>query len=113
MKTINNEAMNDNVVYLGSQIVLNVYIEPIDGVTAKNYDFDVSVYCTPKRAVVNSKEELFTVDDNNYLVLVDTEDIGIGLITCKVEAMLPDERFPNGVRREIKVINTGLNIVKA
>lgn len=26
--------MNDNVAYLGSQIVLNVYIEPIDGVTA-------------------------------------------------------------------------------
>jgi hypothetical protein len=105
--------MNNNVVSLGSQIVLNVCIEPIDGVTAKDYDFKVLVYCTPKRPVVNSKEELFTVDDNNYLMLVDTEDIGIGVITCKVEAMLPDGRFPNGVRREIKVINTGLNIVKA
>lgn len=105
--------MNNNVVYLGSQIVLNVCIELIDGVTARDYDFDVEVYCAPKRSIVVKKQDLYPVDDSNFLVLLNTEDIGTGNITCKVTAMLPDGRFAGGLRKDIELIRTDINIVKA
>lgn len=101
--------MMDDII-LGSQIVLNVHIDPIDGVSAKDYDFDVVV--SAKRDVSLTKGDLVEVDADNYIVLLDTTEVGLGEIVVKVVAMLPDGRWPDNVRREITVVHTGLNVVK-
>ena len=98
------------VVYYGSQVVLNLHIDPVDGVSAKEYDFNVIV--SSKRDVQLAKSDLAEVDDDNYIILLDTTEVGLGEIVIKVEAYLPDGRWPNEVRKEITVIHTGINIVK-
>lgn len=102
--------MNE-VVYYGSQVVLNLHIDPVDGVSSKEYDFGVIV--SAKREVQLAKSNLVEVDDDNYIILLDTTDVGLGEIVIKVDAYLPDGRWPNGTRRELTKIDTGLNIVKA
>ena len=98
------------VVYYGSQVVFNLHIDPVDGVSAKEYDFGVVV--SAKREVQLAKSDLAEVDDDNYIILLDTTEVGLGEIVIKVEAYLPDGRWPNEVRKEITVIHTGINIVK-
>lgn len=92
-------------------MVLNLHIDPVDDVHAKDYDFNVLV--SAKREVSLAKGDLAEVDDDNYIILLDTTECGLGEIVIKVEAYLPDGRWPNDTRKEIKVIHTGINIVKA
>ena len=102
--------MMEDIIY-GSQVVLNLHIDPVDGVSAKDYDFEV-VVCA-KRDVSFGKSHLVEVDDDNYIILLDSTECGLGEVSVRVEAMLPDGRWPNEVRKEITVIPTGLNVVKA
>lgn len=99
-------------IYLGSEVPFNIHIEPIDGVSAKDYDFNVSVYTSPKRAIEVQKSDLIPVDNDNYIVLVDTMEVGTGKVIFKIEAHIPDDRFPDGSRKEIQIIKSKYNIVK-
>lgn len=99
-------------IYIGSEVPFNIYIEPIDGVSAKDYDFNVSVYTSPKRAIEVQKSDLIKVDDDNYIVLVNTALIGTGKIVFRIEALVPDMRFPDGDRREIQLVRSKYNVVK-
>ena len=52
------------------------------------------------------------VDDDNYVIKVSTEKIGVGVIKCKITAELPDLDFSDNKRIEVEIINTGIEIVK-
>ena len=99
-------------VFLGTELKLNVNIEPIGSVTMDEYDFEIEVYCSPKRTISINKEEAIRVDANNYIVLVDTEVIGAGDLKCKVKAEIPDADFDDRRRTEIVAVETGIQIVK-
>lgn len=107
-----------SIIYLGTELKLNLHIEPIigpDGIfTMDDYDFTVWVYSSSiKKAVVISKQQCIPEDENNYLILVDTAALGTGVVTCKVEAKIPDLNFKDELRTEVVQINTGLIIVRA
>lgn len=101
---------NTNKVFLGTQLKLNVNIEPIEEVSMSQYDWVIEAFCTPSNAVVINKNNAKRVDDNNYLIMIDTEKVGIGVLKCEVTAGLRDRDF--GTRTEVTVINTGIEIVK-
>ena len=52
------------------------------------------------------------IDDNNYVVLVDTNAIGTGALRCKLTAAIVDADFSDFKRNEVVVIDTGIQIVK-
>lgn len=99
-------------VYLGSEIKLNIHIDPIGDINMEDYDFEVKVYCTQAKSVIINKEDAIKVDENNYIVLVDTKNVGTGELICKVTAYIPDPHFDDGFRTEIVCVNTKINIVK-
>lgn len=99
--------------FLGTELKLNVHIEPIGDITMDDYDFEVEVYCSPKRAIVARKEDTIRVDESNYIVLVDTNIVGAGALKCKVTAYIPDGDFEDSLRTEIVAIDTGINIVRS
>jgi hypothetical protein len=101
-----------NKTFIGSEIKLNINIEPIDSITMEEYDFNVEIYCDAKRSVVIPKSKAIRIDENNYIVRVNTTQIGAGYIKCKITAYIPDEDFDDGLRTEVSIVSTGIEILK-
>jgi hypothetical protein len=99
-------------IFLGTELKLNVNIEPIGEFTMDDYDWSVEVYCSTKKMVVAKKEDAIRIDSDNYVILVDSTEIGAGDVKCKVVAFIPDFDFADTLRTEVMIIDTGINIIK-
>jgi hypothetical protein len=88
-----------NRVFTGTEIKVNVSIEPIDGLSMQDYDFEVYFFCSPVYKQVITKEQAKMVDKDNYLCLVDTRVVGVGNLKCMVIAHLPDADFDGDHQR--------------
>lgn len=98
--------------YVGTELKMNVSIDPIGGLTMDDYDFVIEMYCSVKKTVVVEKKDSIRIDSSNYLVLIDTNITGAGELKCKVTAHIPDNDFPDSLRTEVAVLDTGVTIVK-
>lgn len=107
--------MSPKDVFLGSTIKLNVNIEPIGGVSMSQYPWNIKIYCNPSKTVTIQSTETTKVkegsDDNNYIVLVDTTELGPGKIKCVITAYIPDAHIDKG-RPEVVAIDTGIEIIR-
>lgn len=101
-------------VYIGTELKLNINIEPISEMHMKDYDFKVEAYCIPNKITTITKQKAIEVDEDNYIVLIDTKEVGLGNLKCKIIANIPDPDFldSDGTRSEVTVINTDIQIVK-
>lgn len=99
-------------VYVGTELKLNVNIEPIDSLSMSQYDWRAEVYCTPSKVVAIDKGDAIKIDNNNYVIRIDTAQIGVGVMKCKIIAFLTDNDFNDGTRTEVSIIDTGVTIVK-
>lgn len=99
--------------FIGTELKLNIHIEPIGDTTMDDYNFEVEVYCSPKRPIIIPKANAIRIDSDNYVVLVDTNVVGAGDLKCKVTAQVPDGDFPDQLRTEVVCVDTGINIIKA
>lgn len=97
---------------LGTELKLNVNIEPIGEITMDDYDFEVDVWCSLKRISTIPKNEAIRVDENNYIVCVDSSLLGHGQVKLKVTAHVPDRDFEDGLRTEVVYVNTNIEIIK-
>lgn len=104
--------MARQIVFVGSELKLNIHIEPMDGVTMDDYDFQVELMCGTfkKSNKIIRKEDANRVDSNNYIICFDTAELGAGSLKCKVTAYLPDGDFRDGKRTEVVLIETGIDI---
>lgn len=99
--------------YIGTEIKLNISIDPIDGVTMDDYDFTIEAYCSAKRVMTIKKEDALRVDSSNYIILLDTTILGAGNLKCKITAHIPDDDFSDALRTEVVVVDTGVTIMKS
>lgn len=104
---------NNSQIIIGTELKLNIHIEPMGDITMSNYDFEVDVYCSAKANINIKKQDAIYIDDNNYVVLVDTNDLGVGNVKCKITAYIPDEDFKDGFRTEISGVITDIEIVRS
>jgi hypothetical protein len=102
----------DNNIFIGTELKLNINIEPMGEFTMDDYDWSVDVYCSAKRVVTIAKRDAIRIDENNYVLLVDTEELGAGDVKCKITAYIPDFDFPDTLRTEVSMIDTGINVIK-
>lgn len=100
-------------IFLGTELKLNINIEPIGTVTMDSYDFEVEVYCSPKKTIIVKKNDAIRIDESNYVILVDTNVVGAGDLKCKVTAQIPDADFSDMIRTEVVAMDTGIKIIKA
>jgi hypothetical protein len=101
-----------NDIFLGTELKLNIHIEPIGDMSMDDYNFDVEVYCSPKKVITAAKNEMKRVDEDNYIVLVDTDVVGTGDLKCRITAYIPDADFGDAIRTEVQIVDTGINVVK-
>ena len=99
---------------LGTEFKLNVHLEPLGGLHMSDYDFEVALYVYTNRKVVFQKSKLKKVDDDNYLLMVETADalrIGRGRINAEITAYIPDNDFSDGLRTEKLVLCTDVTAI--
>lgn len=101
-----------NSPFIGTELKLNINIKPIGSITMDDYDFYVEIYCHTKKVIVIQKKDAIRVDENNYIVLVNSSEIGAGEVKCKVTAYIPDGDFNDGLRTEVVEVITGITIIK-
>ena len=50
-------------------------------------------------------------DGASYVVLVDTEETGVGVLLLKLNIQIPDTDFPSGYRRAVVNINPNIRVI--
>ena len=88
-------------VTLGSDIKIAFSADLPDGMLMKDVGFTVTVYNADKkeREVVAGKDDCIIMTDNEYVVLVNTDDLGVGLYMMKALFTIPDTDYPSGFRK--------------
>lgn len=102
------------MVILGTDIKINVHIEPIDGISMSDYDFECDFYVFPNRKITIPKSKMKKLDEDNYLALITSEEaytIGKGKVTMEITAYIPDTDFDDYIRTEKAKVWTGVTIV--
>lgn len=95
---------------VGTELKINVHVEPIDGFHMSDYDFACRFYIYTNRYVELKKSEMIKVDEDNYIACIDSSTLGAGAIMMRITAQIPDADFPDGLRTEIEKVPTGVNI---
>ena len=57
-----------------------------------------------------TKAQCLLTTDGNYIVLVDSEDLGIGLYMVKATFQIPDTDYVKGYRKEVVRINPHVKV---
>ena len=99
---------------LGTELKINVHVDPIDGLHMRDYDFECAFFVYTNKKVVIAKKEMKKVDDDNYIALIDKVkglQLGRGTINMEITAHIPDGDFEDGLRTEKTVVCTGVTIV--
>lgn len=91
---------------LGTELTLNVHLEPIDGYHMEDYDFECEFFVFTDRSIAKKKKDMTMVDKDNYITMIEKEDalkIGRGQIKALVTAYIPDANYANNIRTEKKM----------
>lgn len=144
-------AYSDNIVFLGTELKLSINIggsendSPIPPMG--EFSFKVEVFCTSKKTLIakynrsggyeikdnttSGIDIIYSIDDTSgkidptsFILLIDTESLGVGGVKCKVTAYLPDSDFEatdnnnasnlkNEYRTEVSIVDTGITIEKS
>jgi len=94
--------MNEKT-YLGTKLKYQVAITS-PGFTITEDDFTVEIY-NASHSRVFQKSELIQDENHKFYVCFDTREFGIGLLTMKTTAFVPDLDFVGGIRAEVEKID--------
>jgi hypothetical protein len=96
---------------LGTELKINVHVEPIGGIRMSEYDFTCVFYVYKNKCLVINKRDMTKVDDDNYIANVDTTKIGAGCLKMRFEAEIPDSDINDGFRKEVELVDLNIPII--
>ena len=99
-------------VFLGTELKLNISIEPIGSYTMDDYSWSVDIWTSMKRIMTITKDKAIRMDSDNYIILVDTSELGGGDVKAKVTAHIPDFDFQDTLRTEVVGLDLGIKVLK-
>jgi len=112
MRLVSTDESEVQTVPLGSDTKIAFTADLPDGLLLKDIDFTVKVI----NADTNNHED-YTKDDcimvgdgADYVVLVDTEEMGIGTLMLRLTVHIPDSDYPIGTRKEVINIDPRIRI---
>lgn len=87
---------------IGTELKINVHIEPIGDLHMSDYDFSVRFYTKSGSPTISiTKNEMVKVDDDNYIAFVDTSGMTAGVVQMVVKALIDDADSADGYRTEV------------
>lgn len=104
-------------IFLGTELKLNVTINPIDGHSIKDndYDFSIELFCgSNKQSLTIGKSDVKfdETSKDNCKICFDTTEVGSGRLKLKITGYVPDGDFKDNKRTEIIELDTGIDIIK-
>ena len=104
--------ISQQVVTLGSQEKILITADLPDDLTMTEVDFTVDVINADAKDEVKTfqKTECILTDEGDYVVIIDTDDFGVGVLMVKVTFQIPDQDFPSGFRKSVVRINPHITI---
>ena len=100
-------------VTLGSDVKIEFTAELPDDLTLSDVDFSGKVLNADMKdeSVDFTKADCIELEGGeNYVVMVDSDDLGIGTLMLKLTVMIPDTDYQSGTRKEVIRINPHINI---
>ena len=97
---------------IGSQFKILIAATLPDDLKMMDVNFTVTVYNDDQKdqQKVYTKTECILTDDGDYVVLVDSEALGVGTYMVKVVFEIPDTDYPSGYRKEVIRINPNIKV---
>lgn len=95
---------------LGTELKVNIHIGNIGQYHMKDLDFQCEFFVSSRRSQKIKKSEMIEADDDNYIAIVKTSELGVGIVKCKVTVMIPDADFSDLTRQEVKTVSTNIQI---
>lgn len=97
---------------MGSQLKILIAAELPDDLRMLDVDFTVTVYNDDAKDKTReyAKTECILTDEGDYVVLVDSDELGVGTYMVKAVFMIPDQDFPSGYRKEVVRINPNVKV---
>lgn len=99
-------------VCLGEEAKLRLNIQPIGGVPVDSFDFEVRAFVHEGRYYEVRKDQMEMDGDGAFLFIVDTAQVGVGVMLAKVIAHVPDLLVGDGIRQVQSVIATNIYIYR-
>ena len=96
---------------LGTELKINVHVEPIGGIRMSEYDFTCVFYVYNNKCLEVRKRDMVKADDDNYIANVDTSKIGAGNLKMRFEAEIPDSDMNDGLRKEVELVDLNIQII--
>ena len=100
-------------VTLGSDVKIKFTADLPDGLKLSDVDFSVKVINMSEKdkAVEVPKADCIMTDEGaSYVVLVDSETLGIGTLMLRLTVYIPDTDYQSGTRKEVIKINPHIKI---
>ena len=101
-------------VTLGSDVKIEFTAELPDDLTLSDVDFSGKVLNADMKdeSVDFNKADCIELEGGeNYVVMVDSDDLGIGTLMLKLTVMIPDTDYQSGTRKQVVNINPHIKIV--
>lgn len=98
-------------IYRGSDVKLNVHVDPFGGFSMSDYNFSVELFTGKGKIITIDKSEAKKLDNDNYMVVCNSTPLGLGRIIGLVRCEIPDSDFEELKRIEIVRVDTGINII--
>lgn len=108
MTIIGSDMEREGISGVGTGLKLMLYMKPLGGHRLSEVDWSVRVHTQSRARYVDiAKEDAIKVDDDDYIIIVDTTKVGAGVYYLRLTAFFPDEDCPGGLRKEVVTIPTG------
>ena len=109
--------MNQQVIFLGTEIKLRIEMEPIGDINMSDCDFMLEAYSgNNKNKIVLKKEgenkdkAIVNSGENAYIFLIDSSQLGVGNLKCKLTLKVNDGDFNDYKRTEVSILNPNILI---
>ena len=108
----NNKSQRISTYTIGSQIKILIAATLPDNLSLFDVDFDVVVYNDDKKDKKKdyAKKDCILTDEMDYVVLIDSDELGVGTYMVKLTVYIPDTDFPDGCRKEVIRINPNVKV---
>ena len=98
---------------IGSDVKIAFTADLPDGLVLKDIDFAVKVVNISQRDKVQEfgKSDCIMKNDGSvYVVLVDSDELGVGMLMLRLTVFIPDTDYQSGTRKEIININPHVRV---
>ena len=103
------EELSNSVI--DTRFKINVNMQPLDGYHLGNTEWEAMVFTQMgRRRKTFKKDDCVKVDEDNYIVPIDSAELGAGKYYITLTVYIPDSDFSDGFRKEKRTGFTGVTI---